>query len=64
MKERTVTITDDDVRFVERARLDYKLFAEALERQGEGRGKAAGFMRSQEFHAERFLIRLTGTEEA
>jgi len=56
MNERTVTITDDDVCFVETAREHYALFAEAAERQGEPR--TVGTMRAQEFYAERFLLRL------
>lgn len=56
MNERTVTITDDDVRFVARAKEHYKLFAEVMERAGETR--SAGAMRAQEFYAERFLARI------
>ena len=55
--ERTVTITDDDVRFVEHAKADYEVFADALDRQGHA--KSAGAMRKQIFYAERFLLRLT-----
>ncbi len=56
MSDRQATITDDDIRFVERAREHYKLFAETCDRQGEER--TAGLMRAQEFYAERFLLRL------
>lgn len=59
-RERTVTITDQDVAFVRLAKKHYRLFAEASERQGEDR--TAGLMRSQEFHAEIFLKRLEGQE--
>ena len=55
--ERTVTITDADVRFVEQAKRHYEAFAEGAEIQGEER--VAGIMRKQAFYAERFLLRLT-----
>ena len=56
MGERQVTITDDDVRFVEEALKHYKIFAEGCDMQGEAR--TAGLMRAQEFYAERFLLRM------
>jgi len=56
VNERTVTITDDDVRFVQRAMQDYRILAERMEKCDEAR--AAGLMRAQEFYAERFLVRL------
>ena len=56
MSDRTVTITDDDVRFVTRAKEHYRVLAEAMERGDETR--SAGLMRAQEFYAERFLIRI------
>ena len=60
MRERKVTITEDDVRFGENARADYKRFAEAFEKHGttHKEAQAAGLMRKQEFYAERFLLRL------
>ena len=57
MNEREVTITDDDVRFVEKARDHYKIFAEQAEKQREP--GMAGLMRAQEFYAERFLLRIS-----
>ncbi len=67
MSERHVIVTDDDVRFVERAQAHYKLFAEASDRQGtEESARTAGILRAQEFYAERLLLRLTAqrpTEE-
>ena len=39
---------------------DYKIFAETMERGGQDR--AGGTMRSQEFYAERFLLRLEAPE--
>lgn len=59
MSERKVTITDDDIRFVEKARDHYKIFAEQAENQREP--GMAGLMRKQEFYAERFLLRLEVT---
>ena len=61
MKEWTVTITDDDVRFVELARKHYKLFAETVEEQVgvADSSRTAGVLRAQEFYAERFLLRIT-----
>ena len=56
MNERTVTITDDDVRFVERAKEHYAGFAEGAEKQGEAR--IAGILLKQAVYAERFLIRI------
>lgn len=66
MREWAVTITDDDVRFVETARHDYRVLAEKLEQPGAtpAEVRAAGYMRAQEFYAERFLSRLTGKEES
>ncbi len=56
MKEWTVTVTEDDLRFVEDAKQDYSVFAEASEKQGEA--KATGFFRKREFYAERFALRI------
>jgi len=64
MSERTVVITDDDVAFLDLAKVHYGLFAETAERQCEDR--TAGILRKQEFYAERFLLRLAAqppTEE-
>ena len=58
MREREVTITDDDVRFVELAQEHYKMFAEACEK--DGLTQTAGLFRKQQFYAERFLLRLQG----
>jgi len=60
--DRTVTITDDDVRFVEVALKHYRMFAEQAEEHRGDRDfeRAAGLMRAQEFYAERFLIRIGG----
>lgn len=67
MSERTVTVTDDDVLFVQKAMAHYGVFAEASERQGtEEAARTAGVLRKQEFYAERFLLRLAAqppTEE-
>ena len=66
MKEYTVTVTQDDVDFLRLARSHYKLFAETLERQGvpdrDGQ-RSLGIFRAQEFHAERFLLRIEGRED-
>ena len=66
MNERTVTITDQDVEFVRLAVLHYRVFAEASERQERlGTADAArtsGILRSQEFYAERFLLRIEPAE--
>jgi hypothetical protein len=62
MTERTVTMTDDDVRFVEFAKEHYQVFAEAAERQHQDR--TAGIMRRQEFHAERFLTRIYAARDS
>jgi len=62
MSDRTVVITDDDVRFVKIAVEHYRVFAEASERQGtEESARTAGVLRKQEFYAERFLLRIGGT---
>lgn len=60
MRERTVTITDRDVEFVQLALAHYRLFAETLGKSYMGREQqhALGVFRSQEFYAERFLARL------
>lgn len=56
MSEYTATVTDDDLRFLERTVEHYRLFAESAERQGEKR--TAGIMRKQEFYGERMLKRI------
>ncbi|KKM61993.1 hypothetical protein LCGC14_1526170 [marine sediment metagenome] len=55
MKDWTVTITEDDVHFVEQARRHYQVFVEATEGHDE---RTAGIFRKQEFYAERFLLRI------
>ncbi|HUT57410.1 MAG TPA: hypothetical protein VNA25_06005 [Phycisphaerae bacterium] len=60
-REWTATITNADVRFDEQARAHYRLFAETLEKNGEVR--SAGACRSQEFYAERFLVRISPPQE-
>ena len=61
MSERRVTITDEDIEFLRVAREHYTMFAEASEKQGGPR--VAGLLRKQEFYAERFLLRVTASEE-
>ena len=66
MITRTVTITDRDIEFVRLALAHYRVLAQEMEKLGSDREhqRSAGVMRAQEFHAERFLIRLTATEES
>ncbi len=59
MNQREVTITDDDVRFVELALEHYRTFAKTCEKDGD-LARTAGLFRKQEFYAERFLLRLGG----
>lgn len=56
LAEYTVTVTEDDVRFLEQVQRHYQLFAEATEKQGDKR--ATGIVRKQEFYAERMLERI------
>ena len=64
MNERTVTVTDDDVRFVEIALEHYTIFAEEAERQGMNEAAhTVGLLRKQQFYAERFLLRLKAVVE-
>ena len=61
MSDRQVTITDEDVEFLRLACKHYGMFADGSDMQGEDR--IAGLMRKQEFYAERFLLRVTESEE-
>lgn len=57
-----VELTSEDAAFVSLARQHYRVFAEASERHGDNR--TAGKLRSQEFYAERLLLRIAEAAEA
>lgn len=59
--EWSVVVTQDDVRFIEKAKEHYDMFAETSQRQGEV--KIAGLFLKQSFYAERLLLRIRKDEK-